>query len=344
MAIQKSVLSEQDIINLLKSRYEISAEKIHRLQLGSANCYKIIADSNAFFLKEYQDTFSEQDIEREISLNEYLLSRSFPTAAFIADVSGNKYCFVNGRHLTLQEFIDGDSYAHHDLPDDILLQSAEMLGKLHELLKDYDLPVEMDRSWTKNFSARKARAKYDDLLRMCEGLEDEAVGGKIREDLLFRSDLLKIVEPYGKYFKKLTYKSTHGDFSALQYLCQNGRIKAVIDFTSAKKLPAVWEITRSYLQSATDTKDPFDFNEEKFCEYVRHYMQFSELSEWDLKYMPYAYLYQLARSRYGYKEYMTGAENADELLSFAFWRTDVCRMLVERADTISEKLILLKRK
>lgn len=338
MAIQKSVFSDQDIIDLLKSRYEISADKVHRLQLGSANCFKIIAGSDALFLKEYQDTFSKSDIEREISLNEYLLSHSFPTAAFIADINENKYSCVNGRCVTLQEFIDGDSYADHDLPDSILLQSAEMLGKLHEILKDYKLPVEMDRGWAKGFNVSKAQAKYEELLSLSEMLEDKEIGGKIKEDILFRSKLLQIIEPYGKYFKKLTYKSTHGDFSALQYLCQDGKIKAVIDFTSAKKLPAVWEIMRSYLQSATDTKDPFDFDEEKFREYVRRYMQFSKLTKWDLKYMPYVYLYQLARSRYGYKEYMMNAENKEELLKFACWRTDVCRMLLDRADTVSEML------
>lgn len=338
MAIQKSVFNEQELIDLLKSRYEISADEVFHLQLGSANCFKIIAGDSTFFLKEYQNTFSKRDIEQEIALNAYLLSRSFPTAAFIADMNNDKCSSVNGRYVTLQEFIDGDSYADHDLPDSILLQSAEMLGKLHEILKDYKLPVEMDRSWVKGFNVPKARAKYEELLSLSESIEDKVIGGKIKEDILFRSKLLQIVEPYGKYFKKLTYKSTHGDFNALQYLCQDGRIKAVIDFTSAKKLPVVWEIMRSYIQSASDTNDPFDFDEEKFCEYVRRYMQFSKLTKWDLKYMPYVYLYQLARSRYGYKEYMMNAENKEELLRFAFWRTDVCRMLLDRADAVSEKL------
>lgn len=338
MAIQKSVLSEPDIMNMLKSRYGISADKVLHLSLGTANCYKIIAGSSAFFLKEYQDTFSKQELEQEISLNEFLLSRSFPTAAFIADINGNKYDSINGRYVALQEFIDGESYTNHDLPEVILLQSAEILGELHEILKDYKLPVEMDRKWVKGFSVAKLQAKHEKLLNMSESLEDGTVGDRIKEDILFKTELLSTVEPYGKYFKKLTYKSTHGDFSSLQFLCENGEIKAVIDFTSAKKLPVVWEIMRSYMQSATDTKDPLDFNDDKFCEYTHHYMQFSELSKWDLKYMPYVYLYQLARSRYGYKEHMMNAENKEELLKFACWRTDACRMLLNRADAISKKL------
>lgn len=341
MAIQKSVFNEQDIIDLLKNRYEISADKVLHLSLGTANCYKIITENGAFFLKEYQDSFSKQELEQEISLNEFLLSRSFPTAAFIADINGNKCDYINGRYIALQEFIDGESYTNHDLPEVILLQSAEILGELHEVLKDYKLPVEMGRKWVKGFRVSKSQAKHEKLLNLSESLEDRTVGDRIKEDILFKTQLLSAVEPYGKYFKKLTYKSTHGDFSALQFLCENGKIKTVIDFASAKRLPVVWEIMRAYMQSATDTNDPFDFDEEKFCEYVRHYMQFSELSKWDLKYMPYAYLYQLARSSYGYKEYMMNAENKEELLRFAFWRTNVCRMLFDRADTISKKLCAL---
>ena len=67
-------------------------------------------------------------------------------------------------------------------------------------------------------------------------------------------------------------------------------------------------------------------------------MCFSALNECDLKYMPYVYLYQLGRSLYGYKEYMTNAENKDELLKFAFWRTNVCRMLLNKDDETSARL------
>lgn len=167
----------------------------------------------------------------------------------------------------------------------MLFQSAEILGQLHEILKEYDLPVDMDSMWINEFNVSQSYANYDFLL-------DQA--GKIED------------------------KSTHGDYSAMQYLCVGDRIKAIIDFASAKKIPAVWEVMRSYMQSAKDTKDPFHFDIAKFFEYVRHYMSFSSLTEWDLKNMPIVYLYQLGRSRYGYKEYMTNAENKDDLLKFAF--------------------------
>ncbi len=338
MAIQKSVLSEAEIFKLLKKHYRISAEKVQRLHLGTANCFKVFTKDTPFFLKEYQETFSEEDLQRETALNKFLLSQTFPTAEFIKDKNGNTYHFINGRYVVLQEYIDGENYVNNDLPDNMLFQAAEILGQLHEILIGYILPVEMDVMWIKEFSVSQTYAKYDSLLDSAQNVEDKAIRCKISKDLIFKKGLIKLIEPYGQYFDKLTYKSTHGDYNSMQYLCAGDRIKAIIDFASAKKIPAVWEIMRSYMQSANDTKDPFDFDVSKFCEYVRCYLRFSALTDCDLKYMPYVYLYQLGRSRYGYKEYMTNAENKDALLKFAFWRTNVCRMLLNKADEISAKL------
>lgn len=338
MAVQKSVLSESEIFKLLKNHYRISADKVQHLHLGTANCFKVFTKDTPFFLKEYQETFSERDLQRETELNNFLLSQAFPTAGFVKDKNGISYHFVNGRYVVLQEYIEGESYVNHDLPDNMLFQSAEILGQLHEILIEYNLPVEMSDKWIKEFSVSQACAKYDSLLDSAQNIKDKEIRYKISKDLIFKKELIKLIEPYGQYFDKLTYKSTHGDYNAMQYLCAGDRIKAIIDFASAKKIPAVWEIMRSYMQSASDTKDPFDFDVSKFCEYVRCYMRFSALTECDLKYMTYVYLYQLGRSRYGYKEYMTDAENKDELLKFAFWRTNVCRMLLNKADEISAKL------
>lgn len=341
MAIQKSVLSEKKISKFLKNEYGISVEKIQRLNLGTANCFRVFSIDKIFFLKEYQETFSNEDLQRETTLNKFLLSKAFPTAEFIEDKNGNTYHFVKGRYVALQEYIEGKSYVNHDLPDNMLFQAAEILGQLHEILNEYDLPVEMDDMWIEEFNVSKTYAKYDSLIDFAQKVKDKSIRVKIIDDLIFKRGLLKLIEPYGQYFNNLIYKSTHGDYNAMQYLCEGDRIKAIIDFASAKRIPAVWEIMRSYMQSASDTKDPFNFDVSKFCEYVRCYMRFSALTKYDLKYMPYVYLYQLGRSRYGYKEYMTNAENREELLRFAFWRTNVCRMLLNKSDEISTKLTSL---
>ena len=57
--------------------------------------------------------------------------------------------------------------------------------------------------------------------------------------------------------------------------------------------------------------------------------------------MPYIYLFQLAQSSYGYKEYLvTKTENKEALLDFGFWRTDICREIYKKASDISAALLL----
>lgn len=339
MAIQNTSLDMITIKELIKSNYGSSVIDVNVLPIGTANCFKVKTNKGQIFLKEYPTGFATKDIEQEVSLNDYLIAHKFPTARIIKTLDNAGYVSSSNRHIILQEFIKGNHYIKHDLPDEYLMQAAELLGQLHLLLSDYDMPIEMDEHWCNKFNAAKAEERYNAFLEQLENFRADQFYLQIKDDLMFKKSLVKFIEPYGKYVTMSQYKSTHGDYSAMQFICSGDGIKAVIDFASAGKLPAVWEIMRSYMQSATDTKNPFNLNYDKFCEYVRRYMKYSHLSKIDLKYMPYIYLYQLGRSNYGYKEYLiTQTENKYELLKFAFWRADVCRMLVQNADNISNML------
>ena len=58
--------------------------------------------------------------------------------------------------------------------------------------------------------------------------------------------------------------------------------------------------------------------------------------------MPYVYLFQLARSKYGYPQYLNSdSEDKEGLLQFAFWRTKMCREIEKNAESISNELIKL---
>mgnify|MGYP003305183290 FL=1 len=56
--------------------------------------------------------------------------------------------------------------------------------------------------------------------------------------------------------------------------------------------------------------------------------------------MPYVYLFQLARSTYGYPQYLNSdSEDKERLLQFAFWRTQMCREIEQKATSISLELL-----
>ena len=69
-------------------------------------------------------------------------------------------------------------------------------------------------------------------------------------------------------------------------------------------------------------------------------MNYAPLTKKDLAAMPYVYLNQLARSKYGYKEYLlTDSEDREGLISFAFWRTRMCREVLEHSEEIVDELV-----
>jgi len=58
--------------------------------------------------------------------------------------------------------------------------------------------------------------------------------------------------------------------------------------------------------------------------------------------MPYVYLFQLARSKYGYPQYLNSdSEDRNGLLQFAFWRTQICKEVESKAEAISNELLKL---
>lgn len=85
----------------------------------------------------------------------------------------------------------------------------------------------------------------------------------------------------------------------------------------------------------------FDFRIVKklLVDYFKEFTKYISLNEYDLKYVFYLYLLQLASSTYGYKEY-NDDYSQKELLDFAFFRTDLCKKIYENLETIGSKLIV----
>ena len=53
----------------------------------------------------------------------------------------------------------------------------------------------------------------------------------------------------------MTFKNCNGDFSIMQFIYENEKIKAVLDFERAKYMPVGWEIIRSYTHIDEQCKD-----------------------------------------------------------------------------------------
>lgn len=338
MPLEKSVLDVEKISAILENEYGLHLVGCERLAAGSANCFKVTCKEGNFFFKEYQSGFTPETVETEAGIVEYLGARDFPVAGFVRTVNGNSCTLYEDRVIGVQDFVEGQTH-QNDLPRPLLLESAKYLGKMHAILKDYPLVADMDYDWASESSKDAIARKFNALLTALDKDKSDPHYRKIREDVLFKKELTASINDWKEYFKDVTFTATHGDYSACQLICDEKGIKAVIDFSSAKRLPAVWEIMRSYVQSGGISRSGSEFDIADFSLYVKEYMKYAPLTTRDLKAMPYIYLFQLAQSSYGYKEYLiTKTENKEDSLAFAFWRTDICREIYRKAEDISEAI------
>ncbi len=344
----ESVVSHQDIRSLLAEKYGISLiSRAASLKGGSANCHEIMASEGHFLLKEFQPKYSVEDVRMEPEVVAFVARRGIPTADFVATLSGEYVWEHGGRAFHLQKFVEGKIFPQNGAPDWLLRESAVLLGRLHAALADFSV---MNRGFPDAWFAWDVAVKqrdYEELLGLADEFSDGQKRERILRDLRYKKDLMRPdkhpqIEP-----AKLTFGNSHGDYHILQLICEKKSVKAVIDFSSACSLPLMWEVIRSYsLGDPASGKGEFDVG--RLQEYVQRYLEAGgELSRYDLRMMPYLYHLQLARSTYGYLEYLSqgrqgffhshsgSPERLEDLLQFGFWRTDMCRWLEVNAESVS---------
>jgi hypothetical protein len=270
-----------------------------------------------------------------------------PTASFIATLTGAYVWQSRGRAVHLRRFVEGRIFPQNGAPDWLLQQSSALLGRLHAVMRSFP---EMKKGFPDPWFAWDPAGKqdqYEQLITLAEVLPASTEREKILRDLRYKKELMKPEKHPAIDPSKLTFANSHGDYHIMQLICSGEAVAAVIDFSSACQLPLMWEVIRSY--SLADPACTNDLNVDRLTGYVRQYLKAGgQLSEYDLRMMPYLYHLQLARSQYGYQEYLSGGEEGffhsgapdrlGDLLRFGFWRTDMCRWLEVHADDVSHAL------
>lgn len=99
------------------------------------------------------------------------------------------------------------------------------------------------------FPAESEYTKYAELLEVLEKHKSDRNYDKIKSDLLYRQQLLQTKgEQFKECFAGITYKATHGDFQGCQFICEDGHIKAIVDYGYPQYLMTDSEDRKGLLQ------------------------------------------------------------------------------------------------
>lgn len=335
MSIEKSVFRNNDEIKtFLLTNYNIEPINIKALTVGSANCYKIECEKNNYFLKEFQKKFCKEELIKEVEICKLIIEHGIPTSSFVKNTRGFYITEYNQSYVHLQYFIDGFMFERNEMPEFFLYESARILGKINKILNNNivlseGFKTEWFTKWRKEDSVFKLESIKENILNRNISIDTK---DKLIKSCDIKIELLnKYNEDYLK-FLSLENVNSHGDYNNLQILCdiKNKRISGVIDFSSATKIPAVWEIIRSYTYSSNECVSGTEFCLNKFLEYVQQYLKNYKLSRFDLSNMAGFYYFSLLRSNYG-----LDSEN-DSLNSFGIWRTNLCKFLSDKYKDIDD--------
>lgn len=335
--LEDSVLNKTIIKMLLKEKYGLNAKKVKKINKGSANIYNL---DDKYILKEFSSDRNITDIENEYNVIKYLDKCGFRVPKYVETLDGFSYLLYSGRVIIIQVFLTGFTMENNTGDYEKTIESATILGKLSKALEDYDFKTEYYELPTRDGlleSVRKLKAFKDKIK------EDNPYREKFMSDINKKIEIIENLQNFDfDSLKKLTLKLCHGDYSVQQLIYNEKLSTAVIDFETIKTMPVAWEIIRSYTYIDRDCKNG-EINLSTFANYVKEVMKFINLTEFDLKYMPYIYLFQLVGSTFGYKQYNLDYSKTG-LLEFALFRTKLCNYIFENLEVISKRLLNLKNK
>ena len=335
MSIERSIFnSKEEVSRFVKTKYGIVPDEVERLYGGSANCYRLTVGASCYFLKEFPRNFDKAALLREARVCQLLSEKGVPTSEFIKTLKNDDTGTYRGRVFHLQRFLDGVTI--EKLTKEQLTKSAEMLSIIHNALEEATfLKKAFREEWFDDWRREDSIEKHEEIMRGLPLSKKALVDQKrAAQACCIKINLLREYDYEHTKFKDLKKVNTHGDYNSLQLLWdKDGKdITAVVDFSNASKLPAVWEIVRSYTLGAKECENGERIDAQGLWEYIEKYLEKAELSLFDIENMIPFYYYNLLRSTYGFNLTSKSA------LAFALWRTRLCQYLKVNGENITQYL------
>lgn len=127
----------------LNNLYGLEPALIERSSVGAGSDTYFVTCADGKYVVKFPALSEINHPGAEPELCEYLNCQGIPCCHFLRNNTGNFLSTdANGRLFHVQKFIEGRLYGLNEAPDWLLIQSAQMLGKIHAILKNYPgLPV-----------------------------------------------------------------------------------------------------------------------------------------------------------------------------------------------------------
>lgn len=244
--------------------------------------------------------------EAEPKLCAFLRRHDIPACAFLKNHTGGYLSLdSDGRMFTVQQRFPGHTPDWNSASEALLLESAELLGKIHAVLQAYPtLPEGIGAGFFARMTPQRALESYRRSVAAALRLGDTESAA----DLNWRIGLIARFPTWQFDLNRLTCRNTHGDYFISQFLCKDGHLTAVIDWTSACVHPVIWEVMRSFAYAAPCCADG-SIDRSLLGRYVHAYCRYGTLSDYDLENLDRLYFYQIAVCDYYGQYYASTAAN-----------------------------------
>ena len=282
------------IEQLISDNYDFLLDKLELLESHFGTEISLArTDKGKYIVKKLPIGIA--NLEDEGHITSFLSKHGISVAKLIKTQSDTYVVRTDTFQFTVQEFVDGITLAVNTAPGWFLDLSAQTLGKIHTVLKDYGTMKQSfgmdffnvarvsDKEKFLNQLLISQQAKNDRKL-LCETIEQIKHAHRI---MGFEIDT-----------KKLTYSNSHGDYYISQVITKD-RNFTIIDWSSACSLPICNEIIMSYVFADPLCKTG-EIDSARLKNYVEQYAEHSSisLSKEDLALMPYVFYYHQFMTNY----------------------------------------------
>lgn len=311
-------MKQENCERLLKKHYGLRVQTLTHVSEGvGGEVYIAETDAGRFVLKGTPRGAERADNEPYIA--EHLARQDIPVAEYLRAGDGEWFVPRGKTQYLLQRFVEGKTYSYHEAPAWLLPESARMLGKLQTALAGVEpLPPVFGQDHFDYLRSGDRRASYMKTLERAKKAGDWDVA----LDVEYRLSQLHRTQERTYDYTRFTVGNTHGDFKIQNIICGEDRIAAVIDLSSACRLPLCMEVIRSYTHAAPAP------DAEGLRAYTEEYMRYAPLNDYDLQNMPYVFRDQLLAFDFYGQYYNSKHSNRADFLAQARWATGILKWLI----------------